>query len=560
MDITKPDTESSSDTNNIRPFDRDPVGAPPTPVANRDDTTSLVGSGITQSRADIQSSSDSPPKNSVVSPDRSVATGDGYGHGSDDPGSNLSRDRGSIRSVNSGQSEKSAYSIGAIGSLPLGSLRVHSSSPAPRATATLTAQHYCLKDGDVIVIRDVPERAIVGYDIEHIVINKKTKFEGIKNLPPGPHFIWGGTEASFGRTGFWLMVLKENPKDHGNITVLRWDKYEETLGEEVSVAEIRIQKQEIHNIVDALHPYPGPIDPGRAGLQPSWVQLLSKEPDVWVGLSRYISSDLLNKVIGHRSNNWKVSSSYDRKSTEHNLPTTAAEQRKRYIDDEVFKFIFPKNSTAYTPFSTGYQRTERALDKTEDINYIIMKACTNEDPEEILGELQFCYVTGMLVGNIACQEQWAHIVKILFQAYYSPTQHPIFFRKFIESFHFQLMYDEAALDGSIFDHDPKLMDELKIILIRFKSRINEYFLTNDASLSEEQAAVATAFEDLESWLWKWGWDLSKNYLRSGKIQLEDGEMVDVELKDFEAEDERGEYAPMVVELDDGGREKGLISL
>jgi hypothetical protein len=36
--------------------------------------------------------------------------------------------------------------------------------------------------------------------------------------------------------------------------------------------------------------------------------------------------------------------------------------------------------------------------------------------------------------------------------------------------------------------------------------------------------------------------------------------VDAELKDFEAEDERGEFAPQVVELDDDGRERDLIRL
>jgi A1 cistron-splicing factor AAR2 len=35
-------------------------------------------------------------------------------------------------------------------------------------------------------------------------------------------------------------------------------------------------------------------------------------------------------------------------------------------------------------------------------------------------------------------------------------------------------------------------------------------------------------------------------------------MVDAELKDFEAEDERGEYRAQIVELDELGREKGLI--
>jgi len=36
------------------------------------------------------------------------------------------------------------------------------------------------------------------------------------------------------------------------------------------------------------------------------------------------------------------------------------------------------------------------------------------------------------------------------------------------------------------------------------------------------------------------------------------EMVDAELKDFEAEDERGEFAPAVVLLDEFGQEEGLI--
>ena len=45
-----------------------------------------------------------------------------------------------------------------------------------------------------------------------------------------------------------------------------------------------------------------------------------------------------------------------------------------------------------------------------------------------------------------------------------------------------------------------------------------------------------------------------------QVQLEDGEFVDAEMKDFEAEDERGEFAPQVVELDEAGRERGLFCL
>lgn len=97
-----------------------------------------------------------------------------------------------------------------------------------------------------------------------------------------------------------------------------------------------------------------------------------------------------------------------------------------------------------------------------------------------------------------------------------------------------------------------------MILTIFKSRLNEQLLSKGSSLTDEQSSVGQAFEALESWLWKWGWDLRGNYLRVGKIQLEDGEFVDAELGDFEQEDERGEYAPVVVDLEEDGREKGLL--
>jgi A1 cistron-splicing factor AAR2 len=155
-------------------------------------------------------------------------------------------------------------------------------------------------------------------------------------------------------------------------------------------------------------------------------------------------------------------------------------------------------------------------------------------------------------------EHWAHIVKIVFRAFRLALALPEFFRKFIQAVHNQLIYDENGVEGSILDHDAEIREELKMILTVFKSRLNELLLAQGVNITPDQSAVGKAFEALESWLWKWGWDLRGNYVRSGKVQLEDGELIDAELKDFEAEDERGEYAPCVVELDENGREIGLI--
>ncbi len=102
---------------------------------------------------------------------------------------------------------------------------------------------------------------------------------------------------------------------------------------------------------------------------------------------------------------------------------------------------------------------------------------------------------------------------------------------------------------------------MKGTLTKYKSLLTEQLLAQGNSITDEKTRVGAAFEKLEGWLWKWDWDLRGNYLRKGNFQLEDGTVLeDLELSDMEAEDERGEYAATVVELDEDGREAGLISL
>ncbi len=263
---------------------------------------------------------------------------------------------------------------------------------------------------------------------------------------------------------------------------------------------------------------------------------------------------MLTKITGGKAwNKWHVSSSHDYKSDHGPQPPTA------FTKDEVLTFIFPKDTQTFSLQAIGRERTEQVMDTTAHVAAVIHDRCTFEDPDEVVGEIQFCYVTGMLLGNIACLEHWGHVVKIVFQAIQLTLAYPIFFKKFIKAVHAQLIYDNTGVDGSILDHDGSLGEDLKIILIKFKSRFNQLVLSQEV-LTDDQQAVCQAFEEFESWLWKFrdGWDLRGHYVRSGMMQTEDGEFVDAETTDFEAEDERGEFAPVMVELDEDGREKDLI--
>ncbi|KAG4027778.1 hypothetical protein MFRU_027g00680 [Monilinia fructicola] len=471
------------------------------------------------------------------------------------------------------RSEKSVHSVNVVGSYPLGSLRVHSPSPTRELGAE---QHGVLKDGDVVIIRNIPAGTVFGYDTKAITIKTEGALEGVKQIPPGAHFFWGGAGNGSFRTGFWFMTMKLASDEYGETHVLRWDNYHESLEKELSEAEKRIQKTSIPEIIGKLELYltntsgSNSVPAESVSTPPSFLNSPSSPivadgtdgTGMWRCLTSCVKHPYLKRVTGGKWNSWKVSSSHDIKTTElqvSSAPRDAKSGGTNFDGDDFLNFVFPRNSHTFSDISSGRERTEQALDSSDYIIDVITR-CTFEDSEEIIGELQFCYVTGMMLGNLACMEQWGIMVSKLFGAYRLSMDHPVFFRKVITAVHAQFMWDEEGFETSIFDHDSHLGDELKVILTKFKSRLNEQLLSHGSKITREQEEVGNAFEAFESWLWKWGWDLRGNYLRSGKFQLEDGEMIDAELKDFEDEDERGEYAPMIVDLDEDGLEKDRIIL
>ena len=66
----------------------------------------------------------------------------------------------------------------------------------------------------------------------------------------------------------------------------------------------------------------------------------------------------------------------------------------------------------------------------------------------------------------------------------------------------------------------------------------------------EGDGVKEELKGLEVWLRsEYGWELSDDFVRRGMLELEDGEMVEMDMEEMEGEDERGEYAPVVVDLE-----------
>jgi A1 cistron-splicing factor AAR2 len=502
----------------------------------------------------------------------------------------IQSDARSVRSM------KSVHSVNHIGSVPIGTLGVHNEEPESGDDAVATQskkkpEFEPLRSGDVVLVAGMPPGSLFAYDTVSFTIQanpqkskllKKrpesiaasqaiTSFEGIKDIPAGAHFIFAGTSSLINpRTGYWLITQPKGSTEQGHIYVKRWDSTNECLCEEPVKVEVKFQREEIHLVFDKLLPYHLPVQAETSDRDGSLPHVYMT--DIWKRLTNCVKGNMLERIIGRPWNDWMVTSEDTMKPTE--IIDLEHYNRDRRDDVEIvrkreeqleairkgkFTFLFPRSKRTFDRDIIGRARTEAALDQTSHITAVIEDRCSFQDSDEIIGELQFCYITGMMLGNLDCMEQWGHVLKILFKAYHLAMENPTFVKKLIEAFLAQLVYDDAGFEGSIFDHDDHLRSDLKIILTIFKSRLNEQLLDRGKLLTPEQEAVGKAFEDLETFLWKWDWDLRGNYVKSGLVTLEDGEQVMGEMIDFEAEDERGEYAPVMVELDEDGREKGLVS-
>lgn len=427
-----------------------------------------------------------------------------------------------------------------------------------------------LQEGDAVIISGVPPGSFIGYDTVGLNIEKNHHFGGVRELPPGPHFIYGGSMSQIStRHGFWIISNQRVSGEPGEIFVKKWDRHTETLEDEDGAVEIRRQKDNIQLTYSTLLPYNIRAAQGPES-RASPPEAYGDDPKTWQDLTSFIKGPMLSRVTGGTWNDWKVTSMDERKPTDAKptdsqhqtamgiIPKTVGAIDATIAEEKKLGFIFPAGSKTYSETVVGRARSEQAMDSSSHVRGIIAENCTADGPDDVLGELQFCYLTGVLLSNICCMEQWGHMIKVLFKAFKFAVEEAHFFTKFVEVFQAQLVYDDEYLQGSIFDHSNHLQDELKVELTIFKSRLTEQLSAKPDSLSREENELKAAFGRLESWLSKWGWDLGGNYLRVGKIQLEDGEYVDAEMEDLEAEDERGEYAPVMVELDEGGREKGTI--
>ncbi|KAI3343971.1 A1 cistron-splicing factor [Ustulina deusta] len=424
----------------------------------------------------------------------------------------------------------------------------------------VSSQPPFLSGGDVFILHDLPANFTVGCDATSF--NSAQPFPGFRDIPAGVHLIWvAPSESTSSRSGYFICTAERHETQPGHVYVKQWDAYNEVLRDPANQTEEPFQNKRPEQIFAHLSPYHL-----RAATTASSQNLASSRGDdnppgllgdqnIWYQLTFAIRPDLLNRVIGLAQHTWHVTTT-DGVAGD----TGSAEEAQLYASGTSHLcFTFPMNARLINPEATGAERTCQALDPTGWIIDKLESPNDSHQPEDLTGEFQFAFLVGMHLGNFSCLEQWFFLAtRLIFRSYSLTVDRPQQARNLIQTFHAQLLYNERYLQGDALELMPEHARKLKLALTIYKTRLGEKLQALGDLCTPDQHAVGMAFSSLESWLWRLGWDLKAEYLRSGNVMLEDGEMVHAELSDFEDEDERGEFAPTVVEIENG-TEAGLLS-
>ncbi|KAI0526666.1 A1 cistron-splicing factor [Xylaria bambusicola] len=416
-----------------------------------------------------------------------------------------------------------------------------------------------LSSGDVFILRHLPANFTVGCDATSF--NSAQPFLGFRDIPAGVHLIWvAPSEATSSRSGYWICTPESHGSQPGHVYIKQWDRYNEVLRDPTTQEE-PFRDESLEQISARLSPY----HLRAASTESSHKLALSQgdqtppdllgEQNIWYQLTFAIQPDLLNRVVGQTQNAWHVTTT-DSVAGDSGL---ANEAQLYNSGAPHLRFIFPMDARLINPEATGAERTRQALDPSGWVIEKLENSNSEHRPEDLIGEFQFAFLVGMHLGNFSCLEQWFFLAtQLIFRSYDLTVDRPQQARNLIQTFHVQLLYNERYLQGDVLELMPEQARKLRLALTVYKTRLDEKLRALGDHCTPDQQAVGMSFSSLESWLWRFGWDLKGEYVRSGNVMLEDGEMVQAELSDFEDEDERGEFAPTVVEMDNG-TEAGLLS-
>ncbi|KAL6702776.1 hypothetical protein ACN47E_000960 [Coniothyrium glycines] len=389
-----------------------------------------------------------------------------------------------------------------------------------------------------ILLLDLPEKALAGIDL--LSFTTSPRFRGVKNVPPGLHFVFAANNSGFSvRNGAWFYVTPGVGSPQ--VFVKKWDERNEELVAETTQAEILRHKANLGSIwKDGLTPYRQTVQVGASEEENGW----SEETADWSKLTSHITPTLLSRICGLDPDHWSLTSASSAAQDLEKIPGLDTNSTSSQHEKELRLLPIDLKRT-WRQGATGRERTEAAQDRSWFLGALLENQCQAADmrdrEDELLGELQFTFLMILTLNNNSCLEQWKRLLRLLFTCRQAVKERSRLFIELLQILRTQLAHC-ADIEGDLFDINEVGGGFLRPLLVQFRR-------TLDDSSGKWKADVVDELEDLQELLaQEFEWQIDDSYLKRGMLELEDGERVEMDMNDADEDDESGDYAPTVVDL------------
>ncbi|KAH7356233.1 AAR2 domain-containing protein [Pyrenochaeta sp. MPI-SDFR-AT-0127] len=389
-----------------------------------------------------------------------------------------------------------------------------------------------------VLLLNLPPQALAGIDL--LSFTTSPRFHGVKNVPPGLHFVFAASSSAFSvRQGAWFYVTPGTGSPQ--VFVKKWDEKTEDLVAETSQTEVLRWKANLGSIwKDGLTPYRQTVQEGDSGDEEDWTE----ESTDWAKLTSRITPTLLSRICGLNPDHWYLSSASSATQDLELIPGLESSNSMIHPEKEL-GFLHIDLKRTWREGATGRERTQAAQDRSWFLGDLIDNHCQAEDERgreyEILGELQFAFLMVLTLNNNSCLEQWKRLLRLLLTCRQAVQERSQLFSELLKLLRSQLSHC-TDMEGELFDVSEVGGGFLRPLFSTFRKNLNEFDGKWKADLVDE-------LEDLQDYLQKeFGWELDGSYLKRGLLELEDGERVEMVVKGADEDDELGEYAPTIVDL------------
>ncbi|KAL1311319.1 hypothetical protein AAFC00_001497 [Neodothiora populina] len=448
-----------------------------------------------------------------------------------------------------------------------------------------------------VLLLNLPPKALGGIDL--LSFTTTPKFQGIKNLPKGFHFVFTASTSSLSvRHGAWIHVQSTGPRHTSNtppdLFVKKWDASSESLLPETEHAQLLHWRANLGSIWrEGLTPYRQ-----SAATSPSTDEFESND---WAQLTSHMTRATLSRILDPNPDHCTLTSASSAKVDVDDIPGLSAAEVRNTQDERELRFLPVDLKQTWREGATGRERTEAAQDRSWYLDDLVSRHCSSSSSpsnayDEILAELEFTFLMILTLNNYSSLEQYRRLITLVLTCKALITTHPSFYTSFFSLLKLQFQHCDDTESASLLDFSEEDSTFLKPLLSKFK-RVLEIDLPsstpNKQDVMDEFDALTDYLDETHGWSFS-SFSLSSSsshhqhhshnstISRNGILTLEDGEEIDLNAPDDhnhahtgfssfsssrkrlsdtnnanannenedddDEEDESGEYAPQIVDL------------